>query len=64
MLNIPVDQPLSGHINDQDEQDQSRSSPVSHLHGDPLSGEDIEMDSHGSDGGEKRGGHHQGGAGR
>ena len=32
MPDIPVNQPLSDHINDQDEQDQSRSSPVSHFH--------------------------------
>jgi len=63
MPNIPVDQPLGDHINDQDEQNQSRSSTVSHILGDPLSGEDIEMDRHGPDGGEQRGGHHQGGAG-
>ena len=32
MPDIPVDQPLSHHVDHQDEQDQSGSSPVSHLH--------------------------------
>jgi hypothetical protein len=58
MPDIPVDQPLSDYINHQDKQNQSRSSSVSHLHGDPLSGEDIKMDGHGPDGREERSGHH------
>ena len=46
MTDITIDQPLSHYVDDQDEQDQGRSGSVSHLHGDPFSREDIEMDRH------------------
>jgi len=57
MPDIPTDQPLSNHVNDQDEQDQSRSRSVSHLHGDSLSGKDVKMDRHGTDRREEGGRH-------
>ena len=57
MPDIPVDQPLSNHVDDQDEQNQSRARSESHLHGDALSGEDIKMDRHGPDRREEGGGH-------
>jgi hypothetical protein len=57
MPDIPVDQPLGSDINHQDEQNQSRPGSIRHFHGDPLSGEDIKMDGHGSDGREEGCGH-------
>ena len=62
MADIPVEQPVSYGIDEQDEQDQGSTCLVSHLHRDAFSRENIEMHGHGSDWGEQGSRHQQRGA--
>ena len=62
MADIPVEQPISDGIDEQDEQDQSSACLVGHLHRNAFGRQDIKMDGHGPDRREQRGGHQQGGA--